>query len=355
MKNYEEYLKPLIKPFYQGSSLCKDSKEYHEVKYYAINENDACAIVKVWGRKSEDKVELPDTVLDMPDRVWQGRWAGIAKTYTVRMVYVSAFDVDYSAPITIPNTVWSIYVNKDINFRNVIPFTFADNPYFSVIEEDKNWAVFSKEEGLDDVHEELICGRLKNSSGFLNGVKIIHNLTAYDDFNIPDSVEKIYKLSGSFSSVTFEGKLPEFGKDALADAVIGHIEVCTPKLENPRKSVEAIVNVKQTENETFYRRAEEDTLFAAAPHVLEFPKAKGYIALTRADFEHDGELLLINTPWIATICPKRLMRSDGEVNGSTILIGLREDKYNHERGGGIFYDVYEDPMAVDAMIAPVQP
>lgn len=344
MKNYEEYLKTRLIPYAHRTYIGTDDKNRSDdVKYYAINGSDACAKVSV---KSYREIELPDTVRSETYPV---------RTYTVRMVYVSSFDSNAS-PITIPNTVWSIYVGDRKYIHGRILFTFANSPYFSIKEDNGNWAVFSKEEGADDVHEELIYGRLgENNDGFLNGVKIIHNLTVDGNCCIPDSVEKIYKLSVDVESVIFEGKLPEFGIDALEDAKIDHIEVRTPKLENSRKSVDAIVNVKQTGDKTFYRRPEEDTLFAAAPHVLEFPKSKGYIALTRADFEHDGELLLVNTPWIATICPRRLLRSDGEVNGSTILIGLKDGNYNQERGGGIIYNVYEDPTAIDAMIANVQP
>lgn len=300
----------------------------NHITYLRINDTEACAVVhpayRYYGTNVNDKVSDCDS-----------------KTYVVSVVMIKA-NVKLDN-IFIPNTVCAIYGAENIFSFGHQPICLEDdNPFF----EYRGKNLFSKD------GEDLIHGHLKDGNEpSLDGVKTIHALGWHHgqvvSCRIPASVNKIGRLVGKFSSVTFEGTIPEFSPNALDGTMIESITVFTPKDENPVASVRALMDVPSLEG---YRRR-DDILFASHATTLAVPKSKGYIALTRADFEHDGDTLFVNTSWIATFSPKTIRRSDIDVQGSKLLIGLHGENDNIR---GVCYDVYESPEEIDEQIAYIQ-
>lgn len=300
----------------------------NHISYLRINDTEACAVVhseyNYYGTFVEGEVSDADS-----------------KTYAVRVVVIKEkAKFEY---LFIPNTVCTIYgAENAFSFERQSIRLEDDNPFF----EYRGKSLFSKD------GEDLIHGHLEDGDGpSLDGVKTIYALGCHHDrvvsCRIPASVNKICRLFGKFSNVTFEGVIPEFSQDALNGAEMETITVFTPKDENPAESVRALMDVPSLEG--FKRR--NDILFASHSTTLAVPKAKGYIALTRADFDHDGDTLFVNTSWIATFCPKTIRRSDVDVHGSRLLIGLQGENDNVR---GVCYDVYESPEEIDEQIAYIQ-
>ena len=308
-------------------SFVFNDDRYH-ITYLRINDTEACAVVhpeySFYGTSVESEVSGNDS-----------------KTYVVRVIVIKAnAKLDN---LFIPNTVCSIYGAENVfSFGRQSICLEDDNPFF----EYRGKNLFSKD-GEDLIHGYLDDGKEPS----LDGLKTIHALGWHHgqvvSCRIPASVNKICRLFGKFSNVTFEGTIPEFSRDALSGTGIETITVYTPKDENPAASVRALMDVPTLEG--FRRR--DGILFASHSTTLAAPKAKGYIALTRADFDHDGDTLFVNTSWIATFCPKTYRRSDVDVHGSKLLIGLHGDNDNIR---GVCYDVYEAPDDIDEMIEIVQ-
>ena len=299
----------------------------YPITYLRINDTEACAVVHAtysYSISVEGDVSGCDS-----------------KTYVVRVIVIKANAKLEN--IFIPNSVCTIYGAENvfsINRQNI--YVEDDNPFF----EYRGKNLFSKD------GEDLIHGHLKDGDEpSLDGVRTIHALGWHHEqvvsCRIPASVNKIGRLVGKFGSVTFEGTIPEFSPDALDGTMIESITVFTPKDENHAASVRALMDVPSLEG---YRRR-DDILFASHATTLAVPKAKSYIALTRADFEHDGDTLFVNTSWIATFSPKTIRRSDVDVQGSRLLIGLHGDNDNVR---GVCYDVYESPEEIDEQIAYIQ-
>jgi len=355
MNHYEDFLQTLpldavnIDVFIAHESyMTKD--ETNNVIYYRINDTDACAVVTGINKDCPWRISIEREVAH--SRLFDFDDSDSISKIPVRMVYFhksnkcSYFDI--------PDTVCSILGSENVDNYRYQPFSFENNQYFEIID---GW-VYSAD------GEDLIYGRWQGSfNDKLHGVKTIHNIAPgyeHDSFlslNVPSSVEKIIKITdGYFSSVIFEGKLPEFAEGALKDVSIEDIAVYTRYRENNPNAVKALMMVPK-DNDThrygknYWRRTEESTLFAPAEPVIKTPVAKGYIALTNARFDCDGDPVLINTQFIATICPKTVRRCDYKAEGSTILIGLEKDG---QETRGIWYDVYEDPDMIDSLIAGAQ-
>lgn len=300
------------------------------ITYLRINDTEACAVVHLkynfYGTCVESEVSGNDS-----------------KTYVVRVIVIRAnAKLDN---LFIPNTVCSIYGAENV-------FSFDRQPICLELEDDNPFFEYRGKNLFSKDGEDLIRGYLDDGKEpSLDGVKTIHALGWHHgqvvSCRIPASVNKICRLFGKFSNVTFDGVIPEFSQNALKGAEMETITVFTSKDENPAASVRALMDVPFLEG---YRRR-DDILFASHATTLAVPKAKGYIALTRADFEHDGDTLFVNTSWIATFCPKTYRRSDVDVHGSKLLIGLHGDNDNIR---GVCYDVYEAPDEIDEQIACVQ-
>lgn len=341
MIEYDDYLAQL--PL--GESLNKTRIERHplfisfndsahwNVAYFKINESDACAVVT--SDQFED-VKLEKSI----------------GPYTLRLVYL----MSSRSAVHVPETVWSLYGAENWGNQYDSPFVFEDadsmafmagkgNPYFTFVELSRNVYWLCSADGKD-----LIYGIMDgNVDSKLKGVETIHSIrqlhhgldaAKITSLSIPASVEKVKRIDGDFTDVTFEGVLPMFSAEALHHAKFDSVRVLTPSDRSPRESVAVLKR----------RRFEENLLFATHELTDATPKSKGYIALTNACFESDGQTLLVNTPWIATISPRTFMRSDGVVNGSVVLIGLKEGRQEN----GVAYDVYESPEIIDEKIAAVQ-
>ena len=300
----------------------------NHISYLKINDTEACAVVH--SAYSYYSTCVEGEVLDAD-----------SKSYAVRVVVIK--EKAKFENLIIPNSVCTIYgAENAFSFDRQSIYVEDDNPYF----EYRGKNLFSKD------GEDLIHGHLKDGDEpSLDGVKAIHALGWHHgqvvSCRIPASVNKIGRLVGKFSSVTFEGTIPEFSPDALDGTMIETITVFTPKDENPAESVRPLMDVPSLEG---YRRR-DDILFASHATTLAVPRAKGYIALTRADFDHDGDTLFVNTSWIATFSPKTIRRSDIDVQGSRLLIGLHGENDNVR---GVCYDVYESPEEIDEQIAFIQ-
>jgi len=306
------------------------------ILYYAINSTEACAVLA--GPYCADiKKSVSSCLSD--------------NNYTVKVVFICSEAKAHT--IYIPDTVESIYGSENLSsFSSEYPkFEIDDNhPYFEY--RANNNCLFSKD------GEDLIYGRFDgNFDSALVGVKTIHKAILRENTKttlvIPASITKINKLEGTFTNVTFEGSLPTFEDKALENAEINTIEVYTPKDESSPDSVNSLMRVSQIGGVKYssYRRPEEKTLFLSHTITDKNPKANGYIALTRAEFDHDGETILINTQWIASISPKKILRTDGENIGSALLVGLKGER---QECCGITYYVYESLEEIDNKIATIQ-
>lgn len=357
MKNYDDYLAQL--PFDALTQIDRFNKSIRkerimkhplfisfadysslDVAYFRIDDSEACAVVISFESNEKGYIRLEKEI----------------DSYTLRLVYLSISSTRYH--IYVPDTVWSIYGAENWTDQYNSPFVFEDgdsqifmngtgSSYFKFVEFNKYKNIFwlCSADG-----EDVIYGvSYGNIDSKLEGVKTIHYLRqwnqGYDSaeitsLSIPASVKRIKKLDGDFTDVTFKGVLPEFCEDSLKNASFNSTKVLTAYDMNPKKSVDILLR----------DRSRDKVLFAA--HALTWcqPSSDGYIALTNARFDCDGETILVNTPWIATICPKNYVRSDGEVKGSVVLIGLKDGRQEH----GVVYDVYESPEIIDGKIHQAQ-
>ena len=348
MKNYDDYLAQL--PL--GNSINKGRLEEHpwfisfdddssrNVAYFKINETDACAVVISGYSKEDHCIRLKNDI----------------NSYTLRLVYLWSSNSD--SFVYIPETVWSIYGAEKWTNDYWPPFVFetGNNPrwmdgqgsqYFNFVEFDGDehiyWLVST--DGEDVIYG--VCDG--NIDAKLKGVKTIHCLRqlnqGYDSakktsLSIPASVERIKKIDGDFTEVTFEGTLPELYKESLKNTTFNQVKVLTAFDMSPKDSVNLLLK----------GISKDKLLFAAHSLTKKKPESKGYIALTNARFDCDGETILANTPWIATICPKTYSRSDEEVKGSVVLIGLKDSRQEY----GVTYDVYESPEIIEKKIVNAQ-
>ena len=347
MKNYDDYLAQL--PFGGGVIanwkimqhplfISFDDEKNENVAYFKINDTEACAVVM----SHND----PHHYIRLEKEI---------NGHTLRLVYLwsaegNAYDKNY---VFIPETVWSIYGAENWTNPYYPPFVFEtkDRPrdmeviesqYFKYVEFDVDnhiyWLISA--DGEDVIYG--VCNG--NIDAKLEGVKTIHCIRQLHrgsdsaKISIPSSVEKIKKLHGDFTVVTFEGVLPVFCEESLKEAEFNLVKVLTPFDMSPRKSVDILL------------RERTDVLFAAHALTQKIPEPNGYIALTNARFDCDGQTILVNTPWIATICPKSYLRSDGEVKGAVVLIGLKDSRQEH----GVAYDVYESPEIIEGKIVDAQ-
>lgn len=336
MKNYLPQINqlPLYEQNAEERSLHQaflEEDERDRVAYYRIGDNEACAVScsKCYFSMNIKSVVSINNI-----------------DYTVKAIYINH---ETESIITLPDTVESIYGAEKISKANYPPECVFDlgsdnHPYFVF----KNGCWFSKD------GEDLIYGCLDKSVDTLpEGIKTIHNLyhteKVFPSLTIPASVEKICRLVGNYGNLEFMGTLPEFTDGAFDNDKIERIRVFTPKSDSPEKSIDTLLSVPEI-IEKSYRRHEDNILFLSHPMTFTVPKAKGYIALTRADFEHDGDTLLVNTNWIATISPRKFNRAEGDVVGSVILIGL----IGNDKQTVATYKVYETPDFIDTLIAGVQ-
>lgn len=340
MKNYDDYLAQL--PL--GAYINKGELEGHpkfisfdddsswNVAYFKIDETDACAVIISSNDFEEDCIRLKKEI----------------NTYTLRLVYLlSSLSRSY---VFIPETVWSIYGAENWTNHYRPPFVFENGShhrYFKFVEFDSDKHIYwlCSSDG-----EDVIYG-VSNGDIYskLEGVKTIHSLRqlhrGYDSakithLSIPASVERIKRIEGDFQEVTFEGELPKLCDESLKHATFNRAKVLTAFDLSPKESVDIILR----------NLSREKVLFAAHSLTQKVPANKGYIALTNARFDCDGQTILVNTPWIATICPKSYLRSDGEVKGAVVLIGLKDSRQEH----GVAYDVYESPEIIEKKIVEAQ-
>ena len=346
MKNYDDYLAQL--PL--GAYINKGELEGHpkfisfdddsswNVAYFKIDETDACAVIISNDSKEDNCIRLKKEI----------------NTYTLRLVYLlSSLSRSY---VFIPETVWSIYGAENWTNNYWPPFVFEneDHPrymegngsqYFKYIEFDYHKDIYwlCSADG-EDVIYGVSDGNIDSK---LNGVKTVHHIrqrnrgsdsAKISSLTIPASVKSIKKLHGDFTDVTFEGVLPELCSESIKDATFNLVKVFTPYDMSSRESIDILL------------RKNKDVLFAAHALTQIIPEPKGYIALTNARFDCDGQILLVNTPWIATICPKNYLRSDCEVKGAVVLIGLKDSRQEH----GVAYDVYESPEIIEKKIVEAQ-
>ena len=344
MKKYEDFVntlptKALLKleeerMIYKHPAFLAFSKDDDwDIAYFKISDTEACAVV----------VGDKDTILNEV----VSRKGG--SPYTVRMVYVLQYNNSYRT-IKVPDTIWSICGVENFKWNyEYTPFHFNNNPYFT---DEERW-LFSKD------GKDLIYGcYIADVGSELKDIETIHCLTrsnpdAVHTLHIPASVKKINRIDGKFSDVTFDGTLPEIAEKAFENAEFDNVAVLTPKSESSVESIAALMRVpliysKKCERR---RRSEEYILFAKHEPTGAIPKGKGYIALTNANFECDGDPIFINTKWIATYCPKIYRKSDGYVNGSVVLIGLCEGK---QEQCAVKYAVYETPEDIEWKIVAVQ-
>ena len=354
MKNYDDYLAQLpldaltqITKFNKG--FRKERIEKHpwfisfdddsslNVAYFKINDSEACAVVISF--------EYDNRYIRLEKEI---------NAYTLRLVYFSS---SIGHHVFIPETVWSIYGAENWTSKYGSPFVFEDgesqhfmrgtgSPYFKFIEFDKHKNIFwlCSADGEDVIYG--VCDG--NIDSRLEGVKTIHSIRQLNkgcdsakitSLSIPASVQRIKKLHGDFTDVTFEGVLPDFCEESLKDANFNLVKVLTPFDMSPRESIDILL-----------RNRKDKVLFAAHALTQKVPKSKGYIALTNARFDCDGQTILVNTPWIATVCPKSYSRSDGDVNGSVVLIGLKDSRQEY----CVAYDVYESPEIIEGKIIDTQ-
>lgn len=336
MRHYDDYLAQLpLNTIYDGNQpFVSGVIEKHplflafnsdgSIAYFKIDETDACAVV-IRGSY---------------------RYSKLVKefgAYTLRVVYL----LNSNKSVIIPDTVWSLYGSENWPVDSP-PFRFEEeNPYFNFVENDeekKSIWLYSTD------GEDLIFGlSYSNWDSRLEGVKTIHhvrqlhqavNRKAMFPLSIPASVKEIKKLEGLFTEVTFQGALPKFAETAFDNAKFDLIKVLTTF---DIDQIGSVLRIK--------RSVSEDKLLFVTHELTDArPKSKGYIALTNAHLEDDGHPLFVNTSWIATISPRAFMRSDGVVNGSVVLIGLKEGRQEN----GVAYDVYESPEIIDEKIAAVQ-
>ena len=177
----------------------------YPITYLRINDTEACAVVHATYSYS---ISVEGDVSD-----------GDSKTYVVRVIVIKAnAKLDN---IFIPNSVCTIYGAENVfSFDRQTIYVEDDNPYF----EYRGKNLFSKD------GEDLIHGHLKDGDEpSLDGVRTIHALGWHHEqvvsCRIPASVNKIGRLVGKFSSVTFEGTIPEFSPDALDGTMIESITV----------------------------------------------------------------------------------------------------------------------------------
>lgn len=350
MKHYDDYLAQLpFGPAYELNRSCirqhplfisfDDDESWH-VAYFKIVDREACAVVI--SSKEHKYIKLEKEI----------------KGYTLRLVYLFSA-TEYSDHVYIPETVWSIYGAENWTNMYKSPFVFEDgedqrlmrgtgSDYFKFVEFDRYdhryWLCSA--DGEDVIYGVCDGSIFESIDSRLKGVKTIHSIRQLNSYSapitslsIPASVQKIKKLHGHYLNVTFEGGLPVFCAESLNKATFDRVKVLTAFDISPWESVKSLLRMENL--------SEDKVLFAAHALTQKVPVNKGYIALTNARYECDGETILVNTPWIATICPKSYLRSDGEVKGAVVLIGLMDGR--QERG--VVYDVYESPDVIEGKIA----
>lgn len=363
MKNYDYYLAQLplstlasISRFNQDIVIKEikkhalfisfDDDSSTNVAYFKINDSEACAVIINFKYKDNSRIGEKNSIL-LEEKI---------HTYTLRMVYLLLSST--SNYVYIPETVWSIYGAENWTNQYWPPFVFENgiNPrwmkgkgsqYFKFIEFDSDKQIYwlCSADGEDVIYG--VCDG--NIDSKLDGVKTIHCIRQLHrgsdsvkkmSLSIPASVEKIKKIEGNFTEVTFEGVLPELCEESLKEVKFNLAKVLTPFDMSAKKSVDILLG----------DRLKEKILFAAHSLTQKVPANKGYIALTNARYDCDGQTILVNTPWIATICPKSYSRSDGEVKGSVVMIGLKDGRQEF----GVAYDVYESPEVIEGKIVNAQ-